>query len=89
MGTVTAKQLKNRTGDVLRRVRSGEVVTVTVRGTSVAQFVPLSRKARVQRMRDTRASMRATVRSIAGRYRGLGTVQEFLAEKAREITQER
>jgi prevent-host-death family protein len=32
MDTVTAEELKNRTGEVLRRVGSGETVTVTVRG---------------------------------------------------------
>ena len=36
MGTVTAKQLKQNTGDVIRRVRSGERLTVTYRGKPVA-----------------------------------------------------
>jgi prevent-host-death family protein len=36
MGTVTAKQLKQRTGEVLRRVKSGERLTVTFRGKPVA-----------------------------------------------------
>jgi prevent-host-death family protein len=36
MGTVTAKQLKQRTGEVIRRVRSGERLTVTFRGKPVA-----------------------------------------------------
>ena len=36
MGIVTAKQLKQRTGEVIRRVKSGECLTVTFRGKPVA-----------------------------------------------------
>ncbi|MBC8393289.1 MAG: type II toxin-antitoxin system prevent-host-death family antitoxin [Deltaproteobacteria bacterium] len=36
MGTVTAKQLKQKTGEVIRRVKSGERLTVTFRGKPVA-----------------------------------------------------
>ncbi len=32
MGVITAKELKNRTGEILRRVRSGEKILVTRRG---------------------------------------------------------
>ncbi len=87
MKTVTAKELKNRTGEVLRRVRSGETVVVTVRGMRVARFVPEARVTAVEARRGKR-SRRALVRAIAGKYRGLGTVEEFLEEKEREIAQE-
>ena len=40
MSTVTAKQLKQRTGEVIRRVRSGERLTVTYRGKPVAVIAP-------------------------------------------------
>jgi prevent-host-death family protein len=40
MGTVTAKQLKQRTGEVIRRVKSGECLTVTYRGKPVAVISP-------------------------------------------------
>lgn len=40
MSTVTAKQLKQRTGEVIRRVRSGERLTVTHRGKTVAVIAP-------------------------------------------------
>jgi len=36
VNTVTAKQLKQKTGEVIRRVRSGERLTVTYRGKPVA-----------------------------------------------------
>jgi len=38
--TETAKQLKQKTGEVLRRVRSGERLTVTYRGKPVAVIAP-------------------------------------------------
>ena len=40
MNTVTAKQLKQKTGDVIRRVRSGERLTITYRGKAVAVIAP-------------------------------------------------
>ena len=40
MGVITAKQLKLRTGEVLRKVRSGENMTVTYRGKPVAVIAP-------------------------------------------------
>ena len=89
MGTVTAKELKNRTGEVLRRVGSGETVTVTVRGVRVARFVPVSKRARAERSREAQMAMRALIRSIDGKYRRVGTVEEFLAEKTQEISRER
>ena len=89
MSTVIAKELKNRTGEVLRRVGSGETVTVTVRGVCVAQFVPVSKRGRAEPSREARMAMRARIRSIGGKYRGVGTVEEFLAEKLQEIRRER
>lgn len=87
MKTVSAKELKNRTGEVLRRVSGGEVVVVTLRGVRVAKFVP--ERSGTGRVRSNRRSVHALVRSLAGKYRGLGTVEEFLSEKAREIALER
>ena len=40
MGTVTAKQLKQRTGEIIKRVKSGERLTVTYRGKPVAVMAP-------------------------------------------------
>jgi prevent-host-death family protein len=40
MGSVTAKQLKQNTGEIIRRVRSGERLTVTYRGRPVAFIMP-------------------------------------------------
>ena len=40
MGNVTAKQLKQRTGEIIRRVKSGERLTLTYRGKPVAVILP-------------------------------------------------
>jgi prevent-host-death family protein len=41
MKSITAKELKNRTGDVLRRVEKGEKVVITKRGKPCAIISPL------------------------------------------------
>ena len=41
MKTVTAKELKNRTGDVIRAVKKGEEVLLSYRGKALGKFVPL------------------------------------------------
>ena len=40
MGTISAKQLKQRTGEIMKRVISGERLTVTYRGKPVALISP-------------------------------------------------
>lgn len=40
MGTISAKHLKLRTGEVLKRVMSGERLTLTYRGKPVALISP-------------------------------------------------
>ena len=40
MGIVTAKQLKQRTGEMIKRVKLGERLTVTYRGKPVAVILP-------------------------------------------------
>ena len=40
MGTVTAKQLKQKTGEMIKRVKSGEQLTITYRGKPVAIMAP-------------------------------------------------
>jgi prevent-host-death family protein len=44
MGTVTAKQLKQRTGDVIKRIKSGERLTLTYRGKPLAVIEPATEK---------------------------------------------
>ena len=42
MGTVTARQLKRRTGEIIKRLKAGERFTLTHRGKLVAVISPLS-----------------------------------------------
>ncbi len=88
MRVVAARELKNRTGEVLRRVRAGEVVVVTVRGMRVARLVPVE-SSRLRRTAPDRRSRYAAIRAVAGKYRGMGTVEAFLREKKLEIARER
>ncbi|OMH23421.1 prevent-host-death family protein [Tersicoccus phoenicis] len=44
MGVIPQKELRNHVGEVLRRVESGEVLTVTVAGRPVAELHPASRR---------------------------------------------
>ena len=43
MGTITAKQLKQKTGEVIRRIKSGERLTLTYRGKPLAVIEPTTR----------------------------------------------
>ncbi len=44
MGTITAKQLKQKTGDVIKRIKSGERLTLTYRGKPLAVIEPTTDK---------------------------------------------
>lgn len=55
MSTVTARQLKQRTGEVIRRVRSGERLTVTYRGKAVAVIAP-PEKETTEALKELRSS---------------------------------
>ena len=44
MGTVTAKQLKQKTGEVIKRIKSGESLTLTYRGKPLAVIEPTVEK---------------------------------------------
>lgn len=46
MDSVASRDLRNDTAGVLRRVQSGERVTITVSGRPVAELVPLRRTRR-------------------------------------------
>lgn len=54
MGTVTAKQLKQKTGEMIKRVKSGEHLTITYRGKPVAMMAP-PRNDETQALRELRA----------------------------------
>ncbi|MGL4743565.1 MAG: type II toxin-antitoxin system Phd/YefM family antitoxin [Dermatophilaceae bacterium] len=46
MAEIAARELRNHTADVLRRVQEGERVTITSRGRQVAELSPVRRVGR-------------------------------------------
>ena len=44
MGTITAKQLKQKTGEVIKRIKAGERLTLTYRGKPLAVIEPTTDK---------------------------------------------
>jgi len=44
VGTITAKQLKQKTGEVIKRIKSGERLTLTYRGKPLAVIEPTTDK---------------------------------------------
>jgi prevent-host-death family protein len=44
VGTITAKQLKQKTGEVIKRIKSGERLTLTYRGKPLAVIEPAKDK---------------------------------------------
>jgi len=46
MTEIAARELRNRTADVLRRVEAGEQVTITSRGRPVAELIPVRARRR-------------------------------------------
>lgn len=44
MATIAQKELRNASGEILRRAEAGETITVTVSGRPVAQIGPIARK---------------------------------------------
>lgn len=41
MKTMTAKDLKNKTGEVIRTIKQGEEILISYRGKPLAKFMPL------------------------------------------------
>lgn len=76
MSEIAARELRNSTADVLRRVESGEQVTITSRGRPVAELIPvrsvhrtpISRAVLIQRLERTQADpgLRADLMTISG-----------------------
>lgn len=52
MTEIAARDLRNQTADVLRRVEAGEQVTITSRGRPVAELIPIQTRRRKPIPRD-------------------------------------
>ena len=58
MGTITAKQLKQKTGEVIKRIKSGERLTLTYRGKPLAVIEPTTDKD-IKKLNEVRDSVKA------------------------------
>ncbi|MBI1741798.1 type II toxin-antitoxin system prevent-host-death family antitoxin [Candidatus Acetothermia bacterium] len=85
MTIVTAKELKNKTGQVLKRVREGKEVVVTVRGVPVAKFVPVKKSIRTSTLDKKRQAQLQAIEEGLGKYKGILSVDELLRMKQEEI----
>jgi prevent-host-death family protein len=69
MASVGVRELKQRTSEVLRRVRDGaEEVEITFRGRVVARLVPVRRSVRRRTGRAVWSDVDALAREIARRW---------------------
>jgi prevent-host-death family protein len=73
MKLISAKELKNRTGDVLRRVEKGEKVLVTKRGRPCAVLSPVEKdrsfKAQLRPYDEAWGDIQKTLRSTKARHK--------------------
>jgi prevent-host-death family protein len=58
VGTITAKQLKQKTGEVIKRIKSGERLTLTYRGKPLAVIEPTTDKD-IKKLNKVRDSVKA------------------------------
>lgn len=79
--TVASRELRNNTGDLLRRVDAGEQIVITKRGTPVASLVPFERPRRRWLQREE------LVRRLAGAQADPG-LRDDLARLAGDTTED-
>ena len=86
MGTITAKQLKQRTGEVMKRVRAGEQLTVTYRGKPVALIAPSTgEEVRISEglspFEQAWRSIEATLQETEPRFQGWREATEWVRKR--------
>ncbi|QAY73632.1 type II toxin-antitoxin system prevent-host-death family antitoxin [Agromyces protaetiae] len=80
MSTISHREMRNNSAEVLRRVESGETITVTNRGRAVAQLIPMPDS--VLDELEARGQLRRATKPLSS-LRGLHPVQ--LDESTEEI----
>lgn len=72
MKAVTARELKNRTGEVMRALRRGETLLLTFRGKPVATIVPCgddrAQTFEIRRYEEAWEEIEETLRTSAPRF---------------------
>jgi len=76
--TVPARDLKNRTGDIVRRIERGEHILITKRGKALAVMRPARN---VSKAGATRRREPDIIAQGVGMLEGVLTLKDFLAEK--------
>lgn len=79
MTEIAARELRNRTADVLRRAASGDEVTITVRGRPVARLSPIRASARAP-------ISRAALTRLLARAQADAALRDDLARLAADTT---
>ena len=83
MRSVGARELKNRTGEILHWVAEGEAVYVTRRGRTIARIEPVSAAAA-----DLPPEIKRLLRRLRGKHRDLPRSDAYALEKRREARRE-
>lgn len=86
MGIITAKQLKQKTGEVIKKVRSGERLTVTYRGKPVAVIVPSTQKEKkaLEELRsfdDSWKDIEETLQKTKPKFKGWREATEWMRNR--------
>ena len=83
MESITAKDLANRTGAVLERIRRGERLRITYRGKIIADLVPASASELSMEAELRRRKAASRLRGCLRDTEGLSTA-DFIANKEEE-----
>jgi len=86
MGIITAKQLKQKTGEVIRKVRLGEQLTVTYRGKPVAVIAPpkIDDKKPLKELRSFDEAWRdieETLQNTESKFKGWSEATEWIRNR--------
>jgi prevent-host-death family protein len=82
MGSIASRDLRNRTAEVLRRVREGETVLITVHRDPVAQIGPVAARRRQSMPRHELAALLADRQADAGLR---GQLAELVGESTDDL----
>ncbi len=80
MKTITAKQLKNRTGEVIKSIKKGEEVLVLLRGVPLGKVVPLSKNEKTPILNQVAGILKGAAPASVKKIR-----EERIARKYKDI----
>ena len=88
MGIITAKQLKQKTDEIIKRIKSGERLTLTYRGKPVAIISPSSEKEtnelnKMKSFKDAWDDIEASLEKTKPRFNGWKEATEWVRKRNR------